>query len=256
MRLCRKKGFGFTLIELLVVIAIISLLVSIILPSLNSAKRMAKVAICTSNLKQYALGMTIWASDDDSGLFPQHLGYSNGVVYYDVFGAAAGYPDVEEYLDKFIKTICAGNPGILYCPLDKYFDPTMYEGPLYPGELIWNGGDTYMSGYARYARLGELGGGPYDWSESGNSQNEGPPRLSGDAQDAIVSDLIFSDVDYMDAHAVDFYDPATYRENSVGYGDGHAETKYHVMDLDYITHWRWKDTESWLYAWGQTYMLY
>jgi prepilin-type N-terminal cleavage/methylation domain-containing protein/prepilin-type processing-associated H-X9-DG protein len=43
---------GFTLIELLVVIAIISLLVSILLPSLQQAKELAKLAVCQTKLRQ------------------------------------------------------------------------------------------------------------------------------------------------------------------------------------------------------------
>ena len=48
MKKMRKNGF--TLIELLVVIAIIALLLAVIVPSLNIAKKKAEEVICRSNL--------------------------------------------------------------------------------------------------------------------------------------------------------------------------------------------------------------
>ncbi len=56
---------GFTLIELLVVVAVIAVLISILLPSLNKARRQAKRTVCASNLHQLGLGMTQYTSENE-----------------------------------------------------------------------------------------------------------------------------------------------------------------------------------------------
>lgn len=58
----RKPG-GFTLIELLVVIAIISLLVSILLPSLSRAKLLAQSVVCLNNLRTYGMANQQYAAE-------------------------------------------------------------------------------------------------------------------------------------------------------------------------------------------------
>ena len=63
-----KKRTAFTLIELLVVIAIISLLVSILLPSLTAAKELARRVICASNQRHIGLGLFLYANEYDDYL--------------------------------------------------------------------------------------------------------------------------------------------------------------------------------------------
>lgn len=70
-RVLSRKPQGFTLIELLVVIAIIALLVSILLPSLNTAKELAKSAVCLSGEKSMGYIILLYL-DDYSGIIKSH----------------------------------------------------------------------------------------------------------------------------------------------------------------------------------------
>lgn len=68
------KRNGFTLIELLVVISIITLLVSIIMPSLGKARLYAKRVVCQTNLKAIGTGFVMYM-DDNPGFLPEAVGW-------------------------------------------------------------------------------------------------------------------------------------------------------------------------------------
>ena len=58
-----RKRKNFTLIELLIVIAIIAILASMLLPALNKARKQARTAQCTSNLKQFGFTHGMYGGD-------------------------------------------------------------------------------------------------------------------------------------------------------------------------------------------------
>jgi prepilin-type N-terminal cleavage/methylation domain-containing protein/prepilin-type processing-associated H-X9-DG protein len=71
-----RRQHAFTLIELLVVIAVIALLLAILMPSLQKARKMAQATVCQANVKQWGLVFRFYA-DDNEGKLPQSIAGGN-----------------------------------------------------------------------------------------------------------------------------------------------------------------------------------
>jgi len=261
----KSHGRGFTLIELLVVIAIIALLVTLLVPALREAKRHARVVICSTNLRAYALGLTTTAAEDDENRYPKILdaGWGGPQCIWmegatDINGAAAArYPSI----DEFLETVCGGNGDILWCAVDWQTRPpgNAGEDPRY-GDILWyhGGGGTlegYFGAYSRYA-----GGqhGQWDninWDNSGHTEGMTPIIRPGTSRDAIVADRITAEPPdhFMDLHADHTWDYTTRRENNVAYADAHVESRFEEVTL--LGPPRWEEYHFVFQAW-MTYYLY
>lgn len=95
-----RKVKAFTLVELLVVIGIIAILISILLPVLNQARKQAKQAQCASNLRQQGQALTMYTLEWKYYPASYHV---SGNDHYAIWPTR---------LRLYLK----GNQDVFYCP--------------------------------------------------------------------------------------------------------------------------------------------
>ncbi len=109
----QQRHSAFTLIELLVVMAIISLLMSILTPSLRAAKEQSRQVVCLSNIRQLTIGWQIYAMENDDGIVSARTEPS-GWMGEDIYK-----PTKKEKLEEMRRSVFwsyCETPDVYRCP--------------------------------------------------------------------------------------------------------------------------------------------
>jgi prepilin-type N-terminal cleavage/methylation domain-containing protein/prepilin-type processing-associated H-X9-DG protein len=174
----RYRHPAFTLIEILVVVVVIAILIALLLPSLAGAKESGRRAVCASNLRQYAVGMTTYAADtkQDTPMHYPSLGYGSN-IFTGTIGAAspfatpnsvlgAGRWDLRELLRPYITDLKVMScPSISAPPVDNAANTRFacygpYDNYAGRGKVTYKSGTTVTTIAERYPDFGLKSGVP------------------------------------------------------------------------------------------------
>lgn len=149
---------GFTLIELLVVISIIALLITLLLPAMESARDAAQVTTCANQQHQLMIALHTWAADNDGNL-PPGSGYSSLCTQ-----PGRGVRGTGDFFDVLVPAYVGPGPELWYCPGGVLFWDSAWNSGTRPviSNALWNFND-YSAGHAYftqtvYCNLDEKGG--------------------------------------------------------------------------------------------------
>jgi prepilin-type N-terminal cleavage/methylation domain-containing protein/prepilin-type processing-associated H-X9-DG protein len=141
-----KNQKAFTLIELLVVVAIISVLVSLFLPALSSAREQARSTVCKTNLKTLGLAEFLYAENNNG--FTAYTCYQGSNVrgwWASLLWGTYHGKSIPKIQD--INAVPVKNPGWLQCPSHSYGDLGTWGDVVLANGSIWLKNICYSRNY-------------------------------------------------------------------------------------------------------------
>jgi prepilin-type N-terminal cleavage/methylation domain-containing protein/prepilin-type processing-associated H-X9-DG protein len=241
-----RRSAGFTLVELLVVIAIVAVLLSVLLPALGQARKVARSAVCGSNLRQLLLA-NIGYANEHGGRFVPAASDITGDNLHRWHGVRE---DVQSPFDPArgpLRAYLGGDGAIKRCPS---FDDFLGEaGPMRAFEA-GAGGYGYNHAYVG-GRFDKFGFGP-----EGARRTAALTDVTRPARTVMFTDAAYIGFGSRELIEYSFAEPpfhvgmpGGFRPNpsihfrhlgraSVGWVDGHVDTQSLAFSLDYQTHSR------------------
>jgi len=111
-----KTVRGFTLVELLMVISIISLLLSVLLPSLRKVRRQGQAVVCMNNIKQLGFAFILYGEDYNGYAMPA---VTSSSIYWWGEKLTTGIDHKKGIVWPYLKSNLAGN-SVYECPAQPY----------------------------------------------------------------------------------------------------------------------------------------
>jgi len=141
-----RRRAAFTLVELLIVVSILSVLLSILTPTLSRSKELARRAICASNLRNAGNALNSYASESRQMLPPVGAWYMNDMMMYILYERYGGVNPVGfnslGYLERDGFVPMHGD--MLFCPSETNDWLCNSRGNLDSGNCLpWNGGSGF-----------------------------------------------------------------------------------------------------------------
>lgn len=124
---CRERIIGcagaFALVEMLVVLAAIIVLLGLLVPVLLSSRHKGDVARCLGNLRQVAIGLELYAADNEDALIINIDGFRGGFTNWVAGNMAFPVDAVDKDLlvdrGRSLLASYLASPGAYKCPADE-----------------------------------------------------------------------------------------------------------------------------------------